>query len=833
MKKKEVKHYFIITIAVLFLVFLVTYFVNMFGSDTDWVNQHTVIPEYFRQLFYKSGNFFPDFSFNYGAGQNIFNLSYYGLFSPIVLISYLLPFIDMVTYMTVANIIVVIISGILFYRWIRNNNYNESIALISSLIFIFSESFIFHMHRHIMFVNYMPFLIMALIGVDRLFNQNKKSLLILGIFLMIMTSYYYSVCGILVLGVYYLYKYFNDKSNKGIKLFFIKGFKFISIILVAIFMAGILLLPTIYTLFSGRGGSDSSIDLLSLFTPYFKFHKIFCGTYAIGLSMIAFISLLYLFYTKKKKNVIVGIILSVILFFPIFRYVLNGGLYLREKCFIPFMPLFGMFIAYFINDLLEKKFNIKKFSIYISILSVLLYYFNQGQYCYLYLIGFIIVTLLFNKYNCKKILSCYLVIASFVFAVIANFNEDYVSIDEYNKIFDSEIENSINNISLNDDGYYRMNNLVDPTRTVNKIYSENYYTTNIYSSTYNYNYLNFVRNIFKTSMIEYNYFMIPASNNLLFNTYMGVKYLYSNYAPGLGYVSLGNNVYVNDDVFPMFYATNNILSENEFDNYDYPYTLELLLNNVVVGNISSNSETETFVKEINLKYELIENNGVVIKEEDNHYVLEVENNGYIKIKLNEEISNSILFITIDGLKENSCSYDNISMKINNVTNILTCKTWIYANKNNTFMYVISDSTIEELNIELTKGTYNIDSIKTYVLDYDKIKGIKNTFDVFNITKFEDNRIEGNIIVGDESYFVTSLPYDEGFTIKVDGEKVEYEMVNKAFIGFPISNGEHKIEIIYNAPWLNIGKILSIVGFILFGIIFVFDYKKRLLNCFND
>ena len=49
----------------------------------------------------------------------------------------------------------------------------------------------------------------------------------------------------------------------------------------------------------------------------------------------------------------------------IFMYILNGGLYLRAKCFIPFAPLIGYLIALFINDIINNKIDIKKFIIYI------------------------------------------------------------------------------------------------------------------------------------------------------------------------------------------------------------------------------------------------------------------------------------------------------------------------------------------------------------------------------------------------------------------------------------------------------------------------------------
>ena len=102
--KNKYLNYLIIIIFVLFGVLLTTRFTNVFGSNTDWINQHTVIPEYFRTLFYETGKILPNFSLNYGAGQNIYNLSYYGFLSPIILLSYLFPFISMVNYITITNI---------------------------------------------------------------------------------------------------------------------------------------------------------------------------------------------------------------------------------------------------------------------------------------------------------------------------------------------------------------------------------------------------------------------------------------------------------------------------------------------------------------------------------------------------------------------------------------------------------------------------------------------------------------------------------------------------------------------------------------------------------
>ena len=63
---------------------------GVFGANMDWISQHSVFPEYFRQQFYQTGQFFPEYAANIGGGQNIYNFSYYGLYNPIVLIAYLL-----------------------------------------------------------------------------------------------------------------------------------------------------------------------------------------------------------------------------------------------------------------------------------------------------------------------------------------------------------------------------------------------------------------------------------------------------------------------------------------------------------------------------------------------------------------------------------------------------------------------------------------------------------------------------------------------------------------------------------------------------------------------
>ena len=821
---KKQKDYLIITIVIFLFVFLTYRFKYVFGSDTDWVNQHTIIPEYFRQIFYKTGNLLPNMAFHYGAGQNIFNLSYYGLLSPITLLSYFLPFLSMATYTKIINIILLMISGFLFYNFMEQHGNDRKMCLLTSIIFILGAPFIFHMHRHTMFVNYMPFLVMGMMGVDKYLHKKKKVLLIISVFLMIMTSYYYSVVGIIVLCVYFLHEYLYYHKDGNLRETTFDCIKFGMVMFVGVLLAGILLVPTMYTIFMGRNEGGEVYKLSKLLIPDMHFYDDFNGTYSIGLSVFGFITLLYLFFTKKRSNVIIAIILSTILFVPVFRYVLNGGLYIRAKCFIPFLPLFCYYISFFLKDLFNKKINIKWFVIYLLIVWIPLYYNNRILWFYGLFALFLVALLLYKKFNKKFIIVIVILGVMVGTNIYEALKEDELPYTLYNEYFDSDVSNSINAINKEDTGYYRTANLHYPNKTVNVIYNDNYYTTNIYSSTYNGDYLNFVRDEMISNMPEYNNFLIPSKSNLLWNSFMGVKYVYSPYKLGYGYEEVKNNIYKNNHALPIIYARSNILNVASYNRFAYPYNEELLLNNVIVDEDSKDPYINFNVSKIKLQYELKDVIGIEARKIGDSYNLIVnDDEGEFTVVIKNDISNKLLLVNISSIIENTCKIPNISIKINQEENIRTCKTWPYDNKNKTFHYIFGDND-RELKVKLLKGFYHIEGIETYLMDYQKI--ISTKYDEMNITKMADDEILGDINVTKDGYLVTSIPYDEGFTINVDGEETEKVKVNKAFLGTKITKGEHNIIITYKSPWLNYGIIVSGVGLFVFAFVITFDLIKK-------
>ena len=76
--------------------------------------------------------------------------------------------------------------------------------------------------------------------------------------------------------------------------------------------------------------------------------------------------------------------------------------------------------------------------------------------------------------------------------------------------------------------------------------------------------------------------------------------------------------------------------------------------------------------------------------------------------------------------------------------------------------------------------------------------------------------------------LTTIPYDAGWTVKVDGKAVEtYATVGETFMAFDIeSAGEHTLEMSYMPKIYVVGGIISLVslaGFIGFCIL---DHRRK-------
>lgn len=830
--KNDIINILTLIIISLVIVLVLVNFTNFFGSKKDWISQHVMFPDYLRKLFYDTGDIFPNFAFNLGGGQNIYNISYYGLFNPIILISYLLPFVSMITYIEISMIVCLIVSIILMYYFLRRR-FDLKVSFVSTLLFLTAGCFIFHLHRHIMFVDYMPFLLMALIGVDKYFDKKKITLLVIAIFLMILTSYYFSVVGLVCVLLYGIFRYIEDKrcDKIAVKDFFREGFKFIFIMLIPVFLSCFLLLPTAYSLLDGRTATNKSISLLGLFIPNFDISNTLYSSYSLGLSAIFIIALIYGIITKERAVKVISIIFSVLLVFPIFDYVFNGGMYLNGKAFIPIIPLAILLISYFLKNVFNNK-NKLKISIIISlivvVINLLVFVYKEQNLCLLFVVDMvllIIFLLISYKLEKKIILHIYLGVMSLVLVIPTNFSDTFVTKEFYDTLDYRGTNNIVKQVLDKDNSFYRMSDQSDKLNKANYIYNIDYYTGSIYSSLSNSYYKDFYNNLINNEFIYRSYGMLTGNNNIFYNFYMGNKYLLNSSNGMIGYDEISDGIYRNEDVLPIGYSTSKIMSLDEYNRLNYFEKLDAYLNYAIVDGDYSGSYVKK-IKDYVPDYSILENKNLKIEENNGEYFIKAFKDNKLVIKLNNISDSDILLLRFKMLYDNKCSEDDSYITINGVSNKLTCRSWKYHNNNYDFEYSLSGN--DNLEITFSEGKFKLSNPSFAIYNYNDLTSINDEISPFVIDrdKTKGDVIEGSINVKDDGYFKLSIPYDKGFEIYVDGKNTPYEVVNKSFIGFKINEGSHDIRIVYVSPLFKEGLVISGVGLVLFVVIVIYNRERK-------
>ncbi len=844
-KFKQTIPYLILGMATLFFCWFFCGRYGVFGSKVDWISQHSVLPDYFRQQFYNTGQLFPEFAANIGGGQNIYNFAYYGLYSPVVLISYFLPFVKMSDYMMAAGVISLLAAVLLFYKWLLRRGITSRLSFLTALLFLLSGPMIYHSYNQIMFVNYMPFLCLAFLGVDRYFEKQKAGLYTISVFLMILTSFYFSIGGMFALVLYGIYRYAEGKEKLGenIKIlgFVSDGFRFLLPMLTAVLMSAVLLVPTAMALAGGREGGHKTA-LSALLIPEIPIFRVVYTPYGIGLTTLAITVLITGLTYRKLYEKFLHIACIAILTVPLFAYLLNGGLYIRDKVTIPFLPL----LCYLIATYLEKQ-KRREISFWAGalpfLLTIVLVYMGREQGKYSEYLDWVLVDAL-------VMLVCYLIFywkkfdwvlivvpIGFLalYGVVLHKSADkMIEPAFYEEVTNKQIRTEIEELTEKENGFYRMEQsgtTSENAANLNRIWNMQQYVSSIYSSSYNPAYQKFRTETFLVAQPFRNVLMQSVTENPIYQKLMGVKYILSKQEIA-GYQQekkVGDvTVYKNEEVLPIAYVTNQMISEKAYEDLAFPYSqlafLRFAVGKSVNDTVNPKEVLNSQVKEAGAEIPM-EDTQAIEKIEDGYHIKskEIQN---VKLKISEEAQQEeILFVQFE-LKNYKRSKD-VSVWLAGVKNKLSAGSHIYYNGNTTFTYAVNLKAGQtEVNLGLGAGNYEIRNLRCYIGNTDEsLKTLCQSEFRVDKAQTKGNRIVGSVDGVKDGYLITSIPYDEHFEVKIDGKDVKYEKVNTAFLGVKMPDGTHEVEIVYHAPGLKMGKVLSVTGLLLLAGMMLWNKKK--------
>ena len=837
-KAKRYIPYLLLTGLTLFFCRIFVGRYGIFGAKVDWLSQHSVLPDYFRQQFYATGKLFPEFAANLGGGQNIYHFAYYGLYSPLILPSYLLPFVKMSDYIMAVSITGLTASVLLFYYWLKSRKTDAGTAFILSLMFLLAGPMIGQYSGQIMFVDYMPFLCLALIGVDRYFEQEKSGLFTVSVFLMIMTSFYFSIGGMLSLVLYGLHRYFEQREENRVTVrsFLRDGLCFVRSMILAVLMSGFFLVPTALALTGGRS-KEQNTSFASFFIPQITVERFAYSIYGIGLTTLVITVLLTgLLYRKVYEKVLTyGCV--IVLVIPVFAYLLNGGLYIRDKVFIPFLPLLCYLISIYLEKCRKRELSFIAGMIP-YIITTIFVYMARNQFVskgigesiwkvllaesILFLICYVLYCAL-KRYH-KETKEILMLALPSVICLAVTMNtfyqmkpDRYVSRKLYRDVVEEQNRQAVKEALKDDDGYYRteqMGSDDENAADLNRIWDVDQNITSIYSSAYNPDYQTFRQKTFGLEEPFRNGMMQSVSKNPVFQRMMGVRYIVSDSdVPGYTLVKKcgTTGIYQNKDAAPVMYATDRVMTEEEYKKLTFPYNQTAFLEYAVVGE-----HTESSDQNIMTAYEPVS--------------LKMANNrttgGAEQKTMQQEGQKQILFLRfrVDNAHPNK----DVAVWINGIRNKLSAKDHVYYNENKIFTYAVPLKDGED-NISVTfgKGKYRLRHVQAYLGSLPERSELLYQSEIqVDKKQTEDNVIQGTIRVKKDGWFITSIPYDKHFKIYIDGKETEIQKVNTAFLGCKIESGNHELKIIYHAPGTTTGKILSLIGIAGFLLVLVREKRKQ-------
>lgn len=839
--RKEIVYLLILVIIPLIVFILRTSNGYLAGAKMDWLDQHSVFPDYFRKLFYKTGNLFPEYAPELGGGQNIYNFAYYGLFNPLYLISYLFPFIKMSVYIQIISLMEHIADGIICYIWLKGRRFSKEESFFASAVLVLAAPVIFHSSTQLMFVNYIPFLLLALIGYDHYCEHGKYGLYAGSVLVMILSSFYFAVGGMAVIFIYGVTGYKWKRNMTPIKIIKDLWHQFYPALL-GCMLSVFYLAPVYFAMTAGRD-DKAEISLKELFWPDMGMKKLLYSPYGIGLTVAAFVILCICLFYKRCREKSIAVWLFILFLFPVFNWLLNGGLYMRSKAFIPFLPLMCWLCADFFRRINKKKLLIwQALGGYILALVLVFTWGKVEEYgstkqFYIFIdfiIFAVILSISLSVWKYAAGLGMITVMGIMGIIQIDSYKGSMVTEQFMAGVENTDIEKAVSLVLKDNKEFYRTEvrkGYDENKANQNRVCEPNQNLTTVYSSVENSDYQNFRDNTLNLSRPSRNKLMETASDNPVFLRLMGVRYIIGNGAPAdyekIGGVGL-EQIYENKKAAPTAYVTDQVIKESDFLKLSYPERQMTLLKAAV-------AEARQGIKSRPENLDIVNCKADIEEEKSDKLTIEKTEQGF-KIQADEISSRSIsltsqsraygyLFVTFD-IKNNKPSKD-VVITVNGERNKLSSQKAAYYNDNTTFHYAssISEET-KEVPVVFGKGDYEIRNIKVW-MGFENPRDAKVLYREPVKLKIEGN---GNILEGISKtekggWLITSIPYDEEFKVLLDGKQVKIEKVNTGFAGIQMPKGEHTVKFVYHSKGMKEGMLVSLITLL----IICADYVRRKFN----
>lgn len=809
------------------------------------------------------GNASLSYSASKSLGGQMAGLVAYYLTCPLNLLMYFLDKSQIGLFLSVETILKMAFAGVTASYFLKKRyKINSAVVLILSTCYALMEYNIYYC-RNIMWLDGAVMLPLAALGAYELLHNNKKGLLFFSVAVTIISNWYSGFMVCLMTGFYFLFEFVLKYDWKNFKAIVGKAFgdcvKFGADMILGVMASAAVLLPALLSLVGGKAAFRliyASMNFSFLYT--FKGFDInsTINTKESPILYIGGIVLLFVAYYlfDKRVDIKTKICSAALFVFMIFgfcfkEFELMWTAFVQSHSYnYRFAFVFGFVMIMLAGravetiklngDTLDKPAVFKALALIagVTLLLDLQNAFNNRFIANAYLFIFAFYALfLFGVYctknsNLKKAVSTAL-IALFAFGelgvnVVLAFKDYNMSNHVYSS-YTKEMENIIDEMKQKDGSFYRFEkNYSYLSETGSECATcepllFGYNSIEHYSSTYDGNV-----DAFMASMGYSDSTYVPSEESddeilfptdtywnspmIMTETLLGVKYeLAQEKTFGMSDFDMqsempsGYSMYVNENALPMAYnvsskaVTKSDYTLNPFDNQ------QKFVSSLVGEDVALYDNLYPELKEIKNDWEKY----TVTALTDGPVYFYTDGTDAEKAEERKNIH-----------KDNR--HDNCELYVNGEYLQNTCQRFLL-----NAVYLGEFKAGDVIDVELKHTSKNKSEhskqhlIYVSQLDEAVYNDVCKKLSAGSQTdlNINGNKISGNYITDSDSLVMLTIPYAEGWTVKVDGKKAEYKELSETFIGLELTAGEHQIEMEYHTPSQKISNVISVFGVFAFAV----------------
>lgn len=787
------------------------------------------------------------YSWNGGLGINFWAITAYYLSSPLNFLILFFPRKYLIEVFTLIIMLKVSFSGLSFSWYISKHYKKYDVTIVYFSVFYALSGWAVGYNWNIMWLDCMALLPAVILGLERLVKEGRGLMYAIALGMCIICNYYISIM-ICVFLVIYFFVLFFQKRKKSIRLFLKRGFGFAGYSALAGGLSAVMVLPAMFALLKTHSAEASFPDTIKFYENFFDIlsqhmafveptdlsgmPNMYCGVFA----MMCFV--LYIFRKKTPLRYKLSKIALIVFFVfscnvNVLDFIWHGFHYPNSLpnrfTFIYIFLLLTMCYEVFLT--LDKYNMMQLFAAFIISMAftAAAYIFGQEKKeMYVYIITFVLLWIYFiacvyYKYYKKrrgilKLIFCGLFVAEAlangVYGLLmngtvnrTNYNEDLTAAAAIREV-------------IGDNGSDELGRTeIDKFNGRNNAMWLGFKSVSMFSSTLSDSLDELMDHMGFFAAV--NKFSYECSTRLTDNI-LGVKYLMSEKQKesirGFTYLQQTdiNHLYVNPDALSVGFM---VKPSYAFWNTDSNYPWEVLNDFVKkAAGIDENIFDEEYIVG---EPESI--GGTITKKEGYKYHFSEDES--------ESVHKAVYKISLSSLKDRYIYYtaphmEKLTVEINGESrNYSDTRGHIVdfgrcGPEDEITLTFILDKDYSSADITLAMFCTN-EAVYTQTMEILS----KNQFVV---ERYTDTSVQGYVDADEDGIMFTSIPYDSGWTVYVDGKKEEVLSLNESLMYLELSAGHHEIQMSFMPSGFKTGFIIS-SGCLFILIVLFFRMQKKKIN----